>query len=109
MDQNTKNVMRKHGITVSAIAAEVMAYAAELASMDPRDIAGDDGEAYGDIRLQLVDGSWAVHTGDAQYDTDHRGAWGYASVTPDAGVGACTEIARDLIGEACDAYANTDN
>lgn len=32
-----------------------------------------------DIRLQLVDGTYHIYTGDSQYDTDHRGSWGYGS------------------------------
>lgn len=32
-----------------------------------------------DIRLQLVDGTYHIHTGDSQFDTDRRGSWGYGS------------------------------
>ena len=31
-----------------------------------------------ELRLQVVDGSWYLHSGDPQYDTDHRGYWGCA-------------------------------
>ena len=31
-----------------------------------------------EIRLQVVDGSYHVLSGDPQYDTDHRGFWGCA-------------------------------
>jgi len=33
-----------------------------------------------DVRIQYVDGSLKFHTGDTQYDTDHRGYWGYANL-----------------------------
>jgi hypothetical protein len=33
-----------------------------------------------DIRLQLVDGDYHIHIGDSQYDTDHRGGWGYGTI-----------------------------
>ncbi|GAA6622826.1 hypothetical protein [Scytonema sp. NUACC26] len=40
----------------------------------------EDEFEYVDIRLQLLNGSYEIHTGDSQYDTDRRGAWGYGSV-----------------------------
>jgi hypothetical protein len=33
-----------------------------------------------DLRLQLVDGYYRIWSGDSQYDTDHRGMWGYGTV-----------------------------
>ena len=33
-----------------------------------------------DVRLRYFDGAWSLHTGDVQYDTDHRGFWGSSSV-----------------------------
>jgi hypothetical protein len=33
------------------------------------------------IRLRLFEGSHEFKTGDSQYDTDHRGAWGSTCVT----------------------------
>jgi hypothetical protein len=54
-----------------------------------------------DIRLQVVDGGWCVHLGDAQYDTDHRGLWGSGSLTPTTN---CLELARDLISDALDQW-----
>lgn len=40
----------------------------------------DNDVTYVDIRLQLVDGTYHIHTGDSQFDTDHRGSFGYGSV-----------------------------
>lgn len=28
------------------------------------------------IRLQLIDGTYKIHTGDSQYDQNHQGSWG---------------------------------
>jgi hypothetical protein len=34
-----------------------------------------------DVRLQIdPDGDWNVLWGDSQYDTDHRGYWGFGSI-----------------------------
>ena len=35
---------------------------------------------YCDIRIQLVDGDYRFHFGDSQFDSDHRGQWGYGTV-----------------------------
>jgi hypothetical protein len=61
----------------------------------------DDGEGV-EVRLQVVDGSWELHTGDPCYDTDHRGYWGAGTLTPDTN---CRELAAELIDEAEDDHA----
>jgi len=43
----------------------------------------DEDGLYLEIRLQLVDGDWTVWSGDNQYDTDHRGAWGLGGIRPE--------------------------
>lgn len=61
-----------------------------------------------DIRLQLVDGTYYIHFGDSQYDTDHRGSWGYGEVnthseegfTPDT----FKETAETIVDEALADY-----
>lgn len=66
----------------------------------------DDCAAYIDVRLQVYpDGDWAVHSGLADYDTDHRGFWGSSSVPGNGRRFSSTDIARDLIGQAREAYA----
>lgn len=40
----------------------------------------DNEVTYVDIRLQLVDGTYHIHTGDNQFDSDHRGEWGDGTV-----------------------------
>lgn len=60
----------------------------------------EETEGYIDIRLQVVEGEgWELHTGDAQYDTDHRGSWGATTINPWARENTY-EIARDLINQA---------
>ena len=73
----------------------------------PDDECNDDDESgYGDIRLSMTDdGSWEIHTGDAQYDTDHRGYWGAETVSAGASKAECRNIARDLIEQVKDDYA----
>jgi len=34
-----------------------------------------------DFRIQFLEGDWTVLTGDPQFDTDHRGYWGYGSIS----------------------------
>lgn len=86
--------------TIAQLALEVRHYAKELATYDPADIADEEGNPYGDVRLQIADGTWYFHTGDASFDTDHSGRWGSATVRAGASYAACYDIARDLINEA---------
>jgi hypothetical protein len=59
-----------------------------------------------DVRLQVYeDGAWAIRYGDAQYDQDHRGYWGSASVPGNNRRFRSEEVARDLIEQAKDQYA----
>lgn len=61
---------------------------------------------YLDVRLQLHDsGSWEIHEGDSQYDTDHRGSWGYSSITEDMDLSECEDVARDLVDQALEMQA----
>jgi hypothetical protein len=62
-----------------------------------------------DVRLQVLpedtswgEGAWHIHTGDAQYDTDHRGFWGASMI--DARTN-CRELAKELLDEAKDHYS----
>lgn len=63
-----------------------------------------------DVRLQIYpDGQWAVRWGLPDYDQDHRGYWGASSV-PGVVKGRVSrfrsrELAKDLIEECRDAYA----
>jgi hypothetical protein len=67
---------------------------------DPRD---SDSAAGIDLRLQVHGGSWSLHTGDSQYDQDHRGAWGVGFLPWERS--NLTELARELIEDALESYA----
>lgn len=72
----------------------------------------DDEEPYIDVRLQVhaeVDCGefkimdWQLHTGDSQYDTDHTGFWGHASVLQESGVeGIVEELLEGVIDAMVD-------
>ncbi|MFN8993022.1 MAG: hypothetical protein ACK5X3_05070 [Pseudomonadota bacterium] len=69
-------------------------------------------DAYIDIRLQVMDDhQWYFHSGDSQYDQDHRGAWGASSVGERVSMEKAMEIAKDLIEQAaedaCDCLTKT--
>lgn len=66
----------------------------------------DSGEDGLDVRLQVTDDAWHVHTGDASYDSDHHGAWGASVLLEDSNV---TAVARELIDEAKDMEAQGDD
>lgn len=71
-----------------------------------------------DVRLQVIDAEltedgaleeipeWNVWTGDASYDTDHRGDWGAGTITHRMSLAELTELARSLVDEALDAAAS---
>jgi hypothetical protein len=73
--------------SIASVAAELRAINANV-------------EGYCDVRLQVYDdGQWAVRYGDSQYDTDHRGWWGYSSVPGDGRRFNSTDMARDLVNQ----------
>lgn len=53
-----------------------------------------------DVRLQVTEDDWQVHSGDPQYDTDHRGFWGYGTMNAAHTKADCMEMARFMIEEA---------
>ena len=71
----------------------------EAASYNPEDIDDGDGPSI-DVRLQVLeDGTWALHSGDAQYDADHHGFWGAWSVSPDDDESTLQNTARELVNQ----------
>lgn len=75
----------------------IKALTAELLDVK-RGLSADDD--YLDVRLQVMPGEgWSLHTGDSQYDTDHRGFWGASSLDAHS---ACRSVAVELIDEARD-------
>jgi hypothetical protein len=57
-----------------------------------------------DVRLQVLPSGWRVWTGDAQYDTDHRGVWGAGEVDRTTN---CRALARALLDEAREMAADS--
>lgn len=75
----------------------------DAATYAPEDIADDDCQPSIDVRLQVrEDGSYEHHSGDASYDTDHRGYWGCGAVAPDDDDVALTALAREMVAEVLD-------
>lgn len=61
-----------------------------------------------DVRLQAFGtGEWHLHFGDAQYDTDHRGFWGSASISRACPMEEARATVNELIEEAIDDYAQS--
>lgn len=60
-----------------------------------------------DVRLQVSEsGGWALHTGSAQYDTDHTGYWGSDTLAGDSATGAVSlEMAKGLVDQVLEDYA----
>jgi len=65
-----------------------------------------------DVRLQVYDnGTWAVRTGDPQYDLDHSGYWGASSLPGvyEGKVRRCNtrDVARDLLEQCREMHATS--
>lgn len=59
-----------------------------------------------DVRLQVLDdGTWQLHYGDAQYDTDHRGYWGASIISVGMNRRDLNGVAQDLISQAQEHHA----
>lgn len=97
------NVTADNYPSIADLAELVYQYGRDLAQYDPADITeyGCD-EPSGDCRLQVQSDGWSFHTGDSQYDQDHRGYWGASSVSPKCTRKEARVIARDLIEQAKD-------
>ena len=65
----------------------------------------DSEESIVDVRVQFVDGGFEFHSGDASYDTDHRGGWGYGAVSKYDNASDLAQLAYDLVAEALEDYA----
>jgi hypothetical protein len=83
-------------------------YRNDLRKFPREDISDEEGNAYGDCRLQVHGGTWTLWTGDSSYDTDHRGYWGANSVSPDDDKATLEAVADDLLDECADDFAMGD-
>lgn len=57
-----------------------------------------------EVRLQVVDDTYHVLSGDPQYDTDHRGFWGSEYIPVRTTKQELKDTARGLIDDACENY-----
>ena len=57
-----------------------------------------------EVRLQVVDDSYYVLSGDPQYDTDHRGFWGSAYIPVRTTKQELKDTARELIDSVWEPY-----
>ena len=57
-----------------------------------------------EVRLQVVDDSYHVLSGDPQYDTDHRGFWGCAYLPVRTTKQEFKDTARELIDSVWEPY-----
>lgn len=89
--------------SIRELADEVYEYGQYLKGYLPNELREPGSDFVGgEARLQIHEGTWAFHTGDPQFDQDHRGAWGAASVPRGCSRREAREIARDLIEQAED-------
>lgn len=67
----------------------------------------DEGRNCTDVRLQLHKG-WSVKSGSSDYDQDHRGYWGGASVSTGMTEDEHLAVAQALLDQAVEAAAEDD-
>ena len=80
---------------LDAIASQLEVIQASIPYMDLE--SEEEGEEpFIDVRLRVFDGGWEVLHGDSQYDTDHRGKWGYGAISESS---EAREVARELLTE----------
>jgi hypothetical protein len=84
--------------------------ATELRAINKQQSAPDGDDGGIDVRLQVYpDGDWAVRWGSSDYDQDHRGYWGASSVPGDNRRFDSKDLARDLIDQAKEHFAQGDD
>jgi len=92
MNANEKNDKMRR------IAADLLALACAA-----RDEAADDGCESFDFRIQYDgDDAFDLHTGDASYDTDHRGFWGAGSIAASDDDATVAAALADAVNQAID-------
>ncbi len=95
-DANGDKIGVPVAINIREVADIVHSFGQDLKGYGLEPEPGED-EVYGDIRVQVHDGGWSYHTGSSQFDQDHRGLWGSASVPAGCSRKLAREIAIDLI------------
>ena len=94
-------------VSIRDLAAEIHQVGRYLTdTFDPSDLQDTPDDTPGtDCRLQVHEGSWAFHTGDSGYDTDHHGYWGSSCIPARVSKAEARRIAEDLIDQAADMAA----
>ena len=77
----------------------IIALTASLREIKRNGLCGEDEM---DVRLQVTHEGWDLHTGSPQYDTNHRGWWGYGTLY--SGRQNIRELAREMLQDAKDSY-----
>ena len=79
--------------------------ATDLRAINEQELEPDDAEEGIDVRLQVISDEEAyVHSGDAQYDQDHSGYWGAATVPGGGRPFDAVEVAQDLIDQVLEDF-----
>ena len=55
-----------------------------------------------DVRLQVTKAGWAVLSGAADYDQDHRGHWGASNVSSADNETTLRHVAHELVEQVAD-------
>lgn len=91
--------------TIADVARDLRAINAQTIDTSDNE---DDNTSGIDVRLQVTTDGATVHTGDAAYDTDHRGVWGASSVPGNDRRFNARAVARDLIEQAREQAAQSE-
>ena len=92
--------------TVDDLADKLRDYAIELTDHDPKDIADDEGNPTGDVRLCMEEnGDWQLRTGQVCYDTSTSDFCAAGVVPAGASREECSSIAEELLEELKDCIA----
>lgn len=127
MNRSEWNQLRRisGGLTKAQLVAELQDARDDSRTYDREEITERGCDSPGiDVRLQVIppeektrncwgtpcapymtEGEWAFHSGDSQYDQDHRGYWGASGVGPDMTMRDLIGIAEDLAGQFLDMWA----
>jgi uncharacterized protein YlaI len=93
--------------SVGALTTEIFRNWKSLRRVFGKDSWGGDGADMIDCRLQCATSGWSFHIGSSDYDTSHAGFWGASCMSRERQ--NCRELARNLIDEARDAYAESES
>lgn len=100
-----RELRRIGGPTCRSLTQELVEVRDAISGYAPEDITEPGEESPGvDVRLQVQGGGWYLHSGDAQYDQDHRGWWGTSWLRQGVTREELRCVARDLRDQVLDHY-----